>query len=567
MRTGRATKDASHRALEDALQEVTTILESITDALFALDHEWRFTRVNASAERLLKRSRESLIGRVVWEEFPAALDSIFEREYRRAVTENVAVAFEAYYEPLKAWREVRAYPSAVGLSVYLHDITEKRALLEELRYQAHHDSLTALPNRTLFEDRLELAITRARRSGRRVAVGFLDLDDFKTVNDSLGHHTGDLLLREAAGRLQALMRKGDTLSRRGGDEFLFIADDLLTPEDGVRVGQRLLQALADPFEIAGHSLHVTACIGLSVFPEDGEDTETLKSNADAAMYRAKAKGRGLIACFEPVMGEAAAERLRLESDLRRALERGELHLVYQPLFDAVTRELVSAEALLRWRHPVLGPVPPGRFIPVAEASGMMVGIGAWVLREACRQAGEWARSPAGPLRVAVNVSAMQFSRADFLDEVVRALEDSGLEPHLLELELTESLVMADVVETRRQLVLLRSLGVGVAVDDFGTGYSSLAHLQNLPLDTLKIDKSFVNRLEATPSSLALVRAVVNLGRDLEMRVVAEGVESEAQLETLRGLGCHHIQGYLLAKPLPPEDLVRLRANWSDSSLA
>lgn len=454
-------------------------------------------------------------------------------------------------------------PDVGGIVVNSRDVSERvraeaalRELAAQLRHQASHDALTGLPNRLLFEDRLERAIEAARRDGSEVAVLFLDLDRFKHVNDTLGHDAGDELLREVARRFELAVRTTDTLSRRGGDEFLIVAPGVAGSMDAVRVGRRLLDALAEPVLVAGRPVFVSASVGASVFPRDGADARALQSRADAAMYRAKAAGRGRLECFAPEMTEAAFERLTLENDLRRAVERGEFRLHYQPVVDAGTGAVASAEALLRWEHPALGLVPPARFIPVAEEAGLMVPIGAWVLRGACRQAAEWARSPAGPLRVAVNVSAAQFGREDLVATVTAALEESGVDARWLELELTETLVMRDVAGTARQLRALRALGVSVAVDDFGTGFSSLAKLQSLPLDALKVDRSFVERLAAIPSSLPLVRAVVTLARELGMRVVAEGVETAEQLTALRALGCDLVQGYLFARPAPPEALVR-----------
>ncbi|WP_181391975.1 EAL domain-containing protein [Deinococcus irradiatisoli] len=429
---------------------------------------------------------------------------------------------------------------------------EQRELADRLAHQATHDTLINLPNRALFEDRLEQAIRGAGRHGGSVALLVMDLDGFKRVNDSLGHQAGDALLRQVAHRLRGRLRVGDTFSRMGGDEFTVVLPDLRDPSDAVRVGRELLRALEAAFWVDDRELFVTCSVGVALYPDDGHDAATLQRHADVAMYRAKADGRNALRCFAPEMNETARERLELEGWLRRALELGEFELHYQP---QVTRSgtPVAVEALVRWRHPSLGLVPPAKFIPAAEESGLIVAIGEWVLAEACRQAAAWYRL-GQPIRVAVNVSALQFSRPDFFQTVEQALSGAGLDPSLLEVELTESLVMHDPGESARQMEQLRALGVRVAVDDFGTGYSSLSYLHRLPIDVLKIDRSFVAELEAPRGTQALVQAIVALARALDLMVVAEGVETDAQLAFLNELGCDLVQGYLFARPMPTREV-------------
>ncbi|UQN10098.1 EAL domain-containing protein [Deinococcus sp. QL22] len=434
---------------------------------------------------------------------------------------------------------------------YAAAAVEQRELTDQLAHQATHDSLTGLPNRALFEDRLEQAIHGAGRHGGSVVLLVIDLDGFKRVNDSLGHHAGDELLRQVARRILGRLQAGDTLSRMGGDEFTVVMPAFRDPSDAVRIGTELLKTLEGAFWVDERELFVTCSAGLAVYPEDGHDAATLQRHADVAMYRAKTAGKDTLRCFAPEMNETAQERLELEGGLRRALALGELELHYQPQVTLSGRP-VAVEALVRWRHPILGLVLPEKFIPTAEESGLIVAIGGWVLTEACRQAAVW-RDAGWPIRVAVNVSALQFARPDFFDTVEQAIKDAGLDPSLLEVELTESLVMRDPKDSARQMERLRALGVRVAVDDFGTGYSSLSYLHWLPIDVLKIDRSFVAGLGAPRNTQALVQAIVALARALGLTVVAEGVETTAQLAFLSELGCDLAQGYLFTKPMPAKE--------------
>jgi len=463
-------------------------------------------------------------------------------------------AFVAYYREPKT-------PTAedlrlIGAAGYLATIgIEQRSLVERLAHQAQHDTLTGLPNRILFEDRLQQALAHARRTGDMVGLLFADLDNFKRVNDTLGHRVGDVLLEYVAQRLLARIRQTDTLARMGGDEFAVILTGLNDPTQAAEVAQKLLAALQSAFAVEGYQLFLNGSVGISLFPQDGVEAAVLQRNADTAMYRAKAAGSGF-QFFTPEMHAEALERLELDSTLRRAVEQEEFRLHYQPVFDVVTQRFVALEALLRWEHPKLGMVPLAKFIPLAEESGLIVPIGTWVLREACRQNAAWQQVGHPPLRVAVNVSALQFARADFVDTVSRTLADSGLEPRWLELELTESVIMRDVEQVRLRLAQLRALGVHIAIDDFGTGYSSLAYLQQLPIDSLKIDRSFIRDL-TQPAATAgpgqtLVRTIVAMAHGLGMQVVAEGVETKGQLEFLQTVGCERGQGFLVARPMPAE---------------
>jgi diguanylate cyclase (GGDEF)-like protein/PAS domain S-box-containing protein len=437
---------------------------------------------------------------------------------------------------------------------------EQRQLTDQLAYQALHDALTGLPNRILFEDHLQQALARAHQHGWLVGVLFIDLDRFKQINDTLGHAVGDSLLQQVCRRFERCLRRTDVLARMGGDEFTLVLSDLTDPEDALNVAQKLLDALKDPFKVEAYELFVTASIGISLFPRDGKDAMALQRSADSAMYRAKTHGKNSYEFFTPDLGAAVLEQLEIETALRRALDNGELQLYYQPQLD-MQKKLAGLEALLVWNHPKLGTLRPAQFIPVAEDSGLIVPIGGWVLREACRQNAAWKKAGLRVAKVAINVSPMQFARADFAEAVREALAESALDPSLLELELTESVVMRDIDESARQLERLRVLGVGIAIDDFGTGYSSLSYLRRLPVDALKIDQSFLKAVESDATTMSLVQAIVSVAHSLGLCVIAEGVETELQLEALRQVGCDKVQGYLFGRPVPAEAAESLLGKW------
>jgi diguanylate cyclase (GGDEF)-like protein len=430
----------------------------------------------------------------------------------------------------------------LGLLYYLvyRDIAERRRAEEKLRVVSTHDSLTALPNRTLLHERLSHALAKAQRHGRQLAVLFIDLDRFKNVNDTLGHDAGDRLLQVTAQRLYDCLRETDTMARQGGDEFVVLMDELTDHEPITRVSQRILDAVAQPLVIDGQELHITASIGISVYPEDGR---TLLRNADIAMYRAKEKGRNNFQFYSAQIDNYSVERLALESGLRRAVEREEFMLHYQPKVNIASGLITGMEALLRWQHPELGGVAPGRFIPIAEENGLITPIGAWVLKTACMQNRAWQRQGVRRFPVAVNLSPRQFSGESLLDDVKAALDASGLAPADLELEITESMVMNNPEQAVSQLQQLKELGVRVAIDDFGIGYSSLAYLKRFPIDSVKVDRSFVEDIPEDVNSMAIAQAVIAMAHNLRLKVVAEGVESEAQLGFLRGEGCDEIQGH------------------------
>ncbi len=449
----------------------------------------------------------------------------------------------------------------IGVNI---DVTERTKAVEALRkseadmtHSAEHDFLTGLPNRMLLTERVKQAIILASRHKKKVAVQFLDLDGFKHINDSLGHSIGDKLLQSIAGRLTNCVRGSDTVSRQGGDEFIVLLSEVEHPEDTGIAARRLLKAVAEAHSIDGHDLHVSTSIGVSVYPDDGLDPETLIKNADTAMYQAKENGRQGYQFFTPEMNVRAVQRQSIEESLQRALERQEFTLHYQPKVNLRTGEITGAEALMRWTHPTRGPIPPGQFIPVAEDCGLILPIGRWVLREACQQAHAWIRAGLRLSSIAVNISAMQFRNENFLEEVFAILKKTGLDPKVLELELTESVLMKHAESTERILDALRANGVQVAVDDFGTGYSSLSYLRKFPIDALKIDQSFVRQITTAPNETTIVTAIISMGRSLNLRVVAEGVETQEELAFLRTRECDEGQGYYFGRPVSPQHFAKL----------
>jgi diguanylate cyclase (GGDEF)-like protein len=446
---------------------------------------------------------------------------------------------------------------ASGAVIVFRDVSAAHAMAVQMTHSAQHDFLTGLPNRMLLSDRVSQAIALAARHKNRVAVLFLDLDGFKHINDSLGHPIGDKLLQSVAKRLVDGVRDSDTVSRQGGDEFVVLLSDLAQPEDAIISVNRMLMMLAAPHFIGQHDLCVTASIGVSIYPDDGLNAETLIKNADTAMYQAKENGRQSYQFFKPAMNVRAVERQSIEESLRRALERQEFALHYQPKIDLRTGAITGAEALIRWTHPTRGMVPPVQFIPVAEECGLILPISNWVLREACKQARAWVDAGLPMTNMAVNISAMEFRDDNFVDRVFAILEETGLDPGSLELELTESVLMKRVESAASVLQALRARGVQLAVDDFGTGYSSLSYLRKFPVDALKIDQSFVRQITTSPDETSIVTAVISMGRSLKLRVVAEGVETLEELEFLRAHQCDEAQGYFFSRPVPPRQFAVL----------
>ncbi|PLX76517.1 MAG: hypothetical protein C0607_04245 [Azoarcus sp.] len=554
--------EVARKAAERALILRERAIETTRDGVLILHSEdgaFVIRDVNPAAEKMLAMSREALVGHtsdvlgVLDRGGVAALDGAL-GSLRESVLELEGVGADG----ASFWSECAVEPvrgeDSDCVVLVIKDVTERIRYLQQLEHQAHFDPLTGLPNRSLLDDRLEQAIITAKRHQRVLAVAYLDLDHFKRINDDLGHRTGDRLLCEVAQRLRGVLRDGDTAARQGGDEFVVLLPDLDGEEQAYAVLCRLQQILTAPVEIEGRQFFVTTSIGVSLFPRDGDEDETLLKRADIAMYQAKAAGRDAIRFFTSEMNELVQDRLMLEQALRHALGNGELSVVYQPQVSATTGQVIAAEALLRWTHPELGAISPARFIPLAEELGLIERLGEWVLRIACEQALAW-QAAGTPLRVAVNVSARQFRSENLPERVAAILEETGLDPALLELELTESMLMGKVDQAEEMLRRLNGLGVTIALDDFGTGYSSFAYIQHFPIDTLKVDQTFVRAMLTGKSGVAIVSAIIAVAHSLGMRVIAEGVEMEAQRHQLVDLGCDELQGYLLGRPVPGADFL------------
>ncbi len=543
------------RKAEEALRFSQFSIERSPDSILWVDSAERIFYANQAACTGLGYSREELYGLPVSEIYASA-DS---REFA-ARRDKVRAQGSLSIESAHRARDGSVFPVDVALyhlefdgSAFTccisRDITERKLAERELAHQAQHDLLTGLPNRRLFESRLAQSIGAAEVGGTGLGLFYFDLDAFKLINDTLGHAIGDAILKQLVRRIEGSVRQGDTLARMGGDEFILISPGIDSQESARLLAGKLLAGLHDSFAVDGHELLVTASVGISIFPIDGRDGTTLLRHADAAMYEAKRQGKNLHQFFNPAMNAKARERLELENNLRRALERGELSLHYQPQISFDSGEVVRYEALLRWNSQALGSIPPAKFIPIAEETGLIVPIGAWVLEEACRHAKRLFESGSNT-GVGVNVSNVQFGRADFVATVVDALAHTALPPCLLELELTESVVMQGVEDTARKIAYLRGMGVSISIDDFGTGYSSLSYLQTLRIDSLKIDRSFIRDIPFDANALSLTQALVSLAHGLGMKVVVEGLENRDQFDAMRKTGCDLGQGYLLGRPAP-----------------
>ena len=462
----------------------------------------------------------------------------------------------------RKWQHERALRAQV--ETLEHVVAARTENLEaanrQLRHLATHDALTGLPNRVLLDDRLAQAMAHANRDGQPFALLAVDLDRFKLINDSLGHRAGDVVLDEVSRRLSSVVRDIDTVARTGGDEFIVVISPSPVREDAVAVAQRVKDALRATMQVSGVELHVTCSVGVAHFPTDANSADSLIARADVAMYCAKQRGRNNVQCFAEGMEAVTVGRVSLESDLHAALDAGQFELYYQPKPDTQSGDVYSAEALIRWRHPQRGLIPPDQFIPLAEECGLINEIGSWVLREACRQCAEWQRTGLPQLRVAVNVAATQFRRGDLLEVVRGALQSAGLEARYLEIELTESAVMTNPEESAAILEQLSRMGVLVSVDDFGTGYSSINYLRRFPIDKLKIDRSFVRDLDCEVDA-SIVQAIISLAHSLKLKVVAEGVETPDQLKFLRSLGCDQYQGFHFSPPLPASQFTELLRSW------
>jgi diguanylate cyclase (GGDEF)-like protein/PAS domain S-box-containing protein len=563
--------EQEHRKTEAlaAQSQLKATLDAIPDLLFELDLNGRCHDYHSARTDLPTAPVEDLLGKKISDILPSAAVDIIVSALLEAQEKGLSSGkqLELEFAQGKLWFELSVSRKHVDpghdsrFIVLARDITERKASERRILNLAHYDSLTGLPNRALLADRMRVAIKYAERQSTRLAVLFVDPDRFKPINDSLGHDIGDQLLKAAAQRMQMSVRSVDTVSRVGGDEFVVLLSQIGTTEDAARVADKLITGLSQPYGVEGHELQVTASVGICIYPDNGTQPNVLLRNADASMYSAKEGGRNRYQFYSEDMTVRAIERLSLEHDLRGAAQRGEIFTVYQPQIELATNRVIGAEVLMRWRHPTQGLIAPARFIPIAEDSGLILVIGEWILVEACRQAQQWRDRGLLDASISVNVSAIQFRQNDFVRVVERAINVSGISPDCLELELTESVVMQGIDSTEQKLQELDALGVKVAIDDFGTGYSSLSYLQQFTVDRLKIDQSFVRDLPGIIDAAAIATAIVAMGLSLGLRIIAEGVETEAQAEFLQSVLCKEGQGYLYARPMEADEFEAWVAAW------
>ncbi|MHB8841133.1 MAG: putative bifunctional diguanylate cyclase/phosphodiesterase, partial [Candidatus Aquicultor sp.] len=557
----------AEEALENERNFTSTILDTVGALVILLDCEGRIALFNRACEEMTGYTFEEVRGRHIWD----ILIPPEEIESTKAVfAELTAGKFPNRHESswlaktgerrLIAWSNTALvgddgevqWVIPIGM-----DVTDRKQAEETINYMSYYDTLTGLPNRALFNDRLNLALAYAHRNQEVFAVMCLDLDSFKSINDTMGHVVGDEVLQGISKRLQECLREGDTVARLGGDEFALLLPQVTGVENVVKVAQKIFDAIQPPFNFDERDFYTTTSIGVSLYPYDGDDPQTLIKNAEVALYRAKEQGRANYQLYAPAMNAKAFERLAMENSMRKALEREEFIVYYQPIVDITTGRIISMEALIRWQHPALGLVSPAEFIPLAEETGLIVPIGEWALKTACEQNKAWQKSGLPEVRISVNLSARQFQQQNLVEMVNQTLEATGLAPEYLEFEITESVVMKDADAAIAILHEMKKRGIKVAIDDFGTGYSSLGYLKRFPIDKLKIDKLFVHTVTTDPSDEAIAEAIIAMAKSLNLRVVAEGVETVEQLELLHSLRCDEMQGYLYSRPLPAKEATKL----------
>ncbi len=562
------------RQLENSEKMYRYLVDSSPDIIYTLDHEGRFTFVNDRACQLLGYTRRELIGQhyavlVHEDDLERARHVFAERRAGERAARNVELRLECRAGTRHAHAfnttamtislnavgmhlpdQAPGASSFIGTYGIARDVSSRKRAEEVIYHQAYHDILTGLPNRTLFKDRLGLALHQARRKRAELAVMFVDLDRFKLVNDTLGHVKGDELLQQAAARLKECLRQGDTLARQGGDEFTLVLPELRDREDARIVAAKFLERLHHPFDLDGNEVHISASIGIAVYPAHGETIDELLRHADIAMYQVKGRGKNGHAFYDPAMQDAAHQKIALEQGLRKALENDELEMYYQPQIDAASGRIIGAEALMRWNHPLRGVVSPGEFLPFAEESGLMLPISDWMIGALCRDMPAWTHIGGGQLKLSLNVSPQYLDRGDFFDKMHDAMLNHGVAPGAIEVEITENICIRNPQRAIEQLNKLGQLGVSVAIDDFGTGYSSLAYLHRFPVHTIKIDQSFVQEIHDENGHYPVVLAIISISRGLRLHLVAEGVETEVQARYLRAHGCTAMQGYLFHRPMP-----------------
>jgi diguanylate cyclase (GGDEF)-like protein/PAS domain S-box-containing protein len=566
-------REVARRELFVERERALVTLNSIGDAVLSTDILGNVTYLNAVAEQMTGWIQKEALGRPLHKVF-RIIDGVTRKPstdpLELAIQQNKSVGLAANCvlirrDGYEAAIEDSAAPihdrdgQVTGAVIVFHDVSVSRMMVLEMSHRAQHDGLTDLPNRLLLTDRLTQSISMARRNRSQVAVLFLDLDGFKNVNDSLGHTIGDQLLQSVAARLSSCIRKSDTVSRQGGDEFVILLSEVAHAADAAMIAAKILIEVEKEHSLGELRLHVTTSIGVSTYPDSGEDAETLIKNADTAMYHAKESGRNNFRFFQRDMNLRAVERQSLEGPLRHALERSELMLHYQPKVDLKTGAITGVEALVRWQNPELGLVPPAQFLPIAENSGQIKAIGHWVLREACRQTRAWLDAGMAAVPIAVNVSSIEFQSDTFFEGVRGALKNSRLDPRYLELELTETVLMRHARSAADAIDRLKSFGVRVVVDDFGTGYSSLSYLTRFPIHALKLDQSFVRDIMTKETNAIVARAVISMGNNLQLKVIAEGLETAEQLAFLQNHGCDEGQGYYFSRPVAPDQFAKLLA--------
>ena len=553
-----AAVERSHAeaALASEHKRSRDILENMDEGFVLLDHHFRILQINAGALRLEQRPASEFIGRTAWDVWPGIESRKAGKLYKQAMAERVRVKEEHCYTSADgrcAWVEMNAFPYGDGLAVFYRDVTESKLAEQRVLAAAQHDLLTGLPNRALVFEYASHLLAAARRSHVHGAFLFIDLDRFKPINDLYGHEIGDRVLQEVARRLLSCVRQEDLVARLGGDEFIVVLHQVGNAHSATAVAQHILEALSHPFEIDTLDLAISACIGISEFPLHGTDVDTLIHAADLAMYQGKYVNRGSYCRYSPDLDNRADASSAIESRLKRALQKKELVLHYQPVIDIKSGQLSSVEALLRMTGDERHPIGPDQFIPVAEAAGLISQIGDWVIGEACRQHHAWRKEGLPPIRVALNVSPLQFRQRGFAHWLEQTVRDASLDPSCFEIEVTESTLMGNIDEAIHTLHSIRSCGIRVALDDFGTGYSSLSHLSNLPLDKLKVDQSFVRRLNHENSSKAITMAIIALGKMLNLEIIGEGIETKEALDYLEEQGCKLAQGFFISRPLAAAD--------------
>lgn len=554
------------------------LLNAIPDLMVRISQDGVFLEARGSKDIKYLQPPQGFLGKRLEEMLPKGIAQKAMYHVRRALDtqEMQLFEFELSLEEGKRWYEARIVVSGEEeVLAIVRDMTERKRAEEQIIRLAYYDGLTGLPNRLMLQERLEHAIRNAKRSKRKVAVMFLDLDHFKRINDTLGHPSGDLLLQKVGDRLLTCTRSTDTVARiggddrtptvarMGGDEFIVLLTEISSIQHIALIAQRILHALSQPFTIGTHEIFTTPSIGITVYPLDSTDSETLLKYADTAMYQAKEKGRNNFQFYTASMHGAAVERFNIENQLRKALARNEFQLYYQAALDNRTRRICGVEALVRWNHPERGLVTPLSFIPLAEETGLIVPIGEWIMHSACAQNRAWQKAGFPPIRLMLNISGVQLRQSNFVEHVIQVLAEVGLEPQHLELELTESIIMEHAETAITTLNALRDKGIQLSIDDFGTGYSSLSYLRKFPVHTLKIDRSFIQDLDKNPDSAAIVKSIVSLAHNLNLRVVAEGVETEGQMAFLQECGCDHVQGFFIHVPEPAEGLTQI---WQEGIL-